>query len=150
MPDNVRIAAVDAIQTAVVRRRASQGELSQVVPAACGLVWNVVSSQKIRGGRQLALYLDDEINLEVGVELVRPFAGFGEVVGSSLPAGNVATAVHFGPYGGLHAAHEAIQGLAKAQGLALTGPNWEIYGHWEDAWDRDPSLIRTDVFYLLA
>ena len=33
--------------------------------------------------------------------------------------------------------------------LALAGPNWEIYGHWVDEWNRDPSKIRTDVFYLI-
>jgi hypothetical protein len=25
----------------------------------------------------------------------------------------------------------------------------EIKGHWQDAWNNDPSQIRTDVFYLL-
>ena len=35
-------------------------------------------------------------------------------------------------------------------GLVRVGPSWEIYGHWRDEWNRDPSKIRTDVFYLLA
>jgi effector-binding domain-containing protein len=97
----------------------------------------------------LALYLDDKVNLEVGVELETPFAGHGEVVGSELPAGRVATTVHMGPYGGLHAAHKAIRDWCAKHGHALAGVNWEIYGHWEDAWNKDPSRIRTDVFYLL-
>src|SRR5881396_4361418 len=84
--------------TAVVRRRASAQQLSRVVPEACGTVWNVVRSQQIKGaGRHVALYLDGQINLEVGVALEAPFAGDGgEVVGSALPVGTVATAVHFG------------------------------------------------------
>jgi hypothetical protein len=32
----------------------------------------------------------------------------------------------------------------------LAGPNWEVYGHWQDEWNSDPSKIRTDVFYLLV
>jgi hypothetical protein len=26
----------------------------------------------------------------------------------------------------------------------------EIYGHWENEWNADPSRIRTDVYYLLS
>src|SRR5262245_65444484 len=77
---------------AVVRRRAAAHELSKVVPAACGTVWNVIRSQRIAGaGRHIAVYLDCEINLEVGVELDGPFAGHGEVVASATPPGLVAT-----------------------------------------------------------
>ena len=137
--------------TAVVRRRARAQELSKVVPDACGLVWRVMKAQQVHGaGRHVALYLDDQINLEVGVELQTPFEGHGEVVGSSLPSGNVASTVHFGPYNQLRAAHDAIHDWCKTHGHTLAGPRWEIYGHWEDAWNRDPSQIRTDVFYLLA
>src|SRR3954464_14350352 len=89
---------------AVVRRLASARELPRVVPEACGLVWNVLRSHQIKGaGRHVAVYLDGDINLEVGVEMDGPFSGAGEVVASALPAGTVATAVHFGPYGQLHA-----------------------------------------------
>ena len=107
------------------------------------------SRSRVRG-RHVALYLDDQINLEVGVELQTPWAGYGEVVGSALPAGTVATTVHFGPYNRLHEAHQAIRDWCANHGYALAGPSWEIYGHWEDAWNSDPSRIRTDVFYLLT
>jgi effector-binding domain-containing protein len=135
---------------AVVRRRARGQELAKVVPAACGIVWGVVRAQRIQGaGRHVALYLDDQINLEVGVELEAPFAGSGEVVGSALPVGLVATATHLGPYDRLGAAHQAIRAWCAQQGHELAGPNWEIYGHWLEEWNRDPAQIRTDVFCLL-
>jgi effector-binding domain-containing protein len=135
---------------AVARRRAGSRELPKLVPQLCGLVWGVVRSQHIKGaGRHVAVYLDCEINLEVGVELDAPFAGHGEVVGSSLPAGTVATTVHMGPYQQLGAAHQAIRDWCANHGYALAGPSWEIYGHWEDAWNNDPSRIRTDIFYLV-
>ena len=150
MTYNVRIEQISSLPLAVVRRRASLGELSQVVPAACGTVWNVVRSQKITGaGRHIALYLDDQINLEVGVELDAPFPGHGEVVGSATPGGAVATVAHFGPYHQLHEAHKAICLWCANHGYTLAGPNWEIYDHWKDEWNNDPSKIRTDVFYLL-
>ena len=135
---------------AVVRSRASAQQFSKVVPDACGAVWGVVRAQQIKGaGRHVAVYLDDQINIEVGVELETPWAGHGEVVGSALPSGATATTAHFGPYNQLGAAHQAIRDWCAKHGHALAGPNWEIYGHWEDAWNSDPSKIRTDVFYLL-
>ena len=109
MEYDVRLEQINSRPLAVVRRRASRQELSKVVPDACGAVWSVVRSQQIMGaGRHVALYLDGQITLEVGVELDTPVAGHGEVVASATPAGAVATAVHFGPYAGLHEAHRAI------------------------------------------
>ena len=68
MEYNVRLERLSSRPLAVVRRRASQQELSKVVPDACGIVWGVVRSQQVPGaGRHVAVYLDGQINLEVGV-----------------------------------------------------------------------------------
>jgi effector-binding domain-containing protein len=135
---------------AVVRRRASLPELSKVIPAGCGTVWNVLRAQQVAGaGRHVALYWDDQINLEVGAEVPTPFPGHGEVIGSAIPAGPVAATTHYGPYNQLGDAHKAICDWCRANGHESAGPCWEVYGHWQDAWNRDPSQIRTDVYYLL-
>jgi effector-binding domain-containing protein len=142
----VVIQRVAAQTTAVIRFRAAQSELSKVVPAACGEVWSFARAANLpRPGRHIALYLDDAINLEVGVEMPAPFVGNDRVVCSSTPAGTVATVVHMGPYNRLHEAHDAIRKWCSTNGHALAGPNWEVYGHWSD----DPAQVRTDVFYLL-
>ena len=136
---------------AVVRRRASPQDLATVVPAACGTVWTVIRAQQVPGaGRHVAVYWDGQINLEVGVEVATPFPGHGEVVGSVTPSGPVVTTTHYGPYSRLHEAHEAIRRWCGGNGHTLAGPNWEVYGHWKDEWNSDPSKICTDVFYLLA
>ena len=111
----------------------------------------MVRSQKIAGaGRHVTLYLDGEINLEVGVELETAVCRSRRSRGSATPAGAVASVVHFGPYDQLCKAHEAISPVgALDHGYTLDGPNWEIYGHWVDEWNTDPTKIRTDVFYLL-
>jgi effector-binding domain-containing protein len=88
--------------------------------------------------------------VEVGAEVATPFTGHGEVVGSTTPAGSVATTTHYGPYGRLGDAHAAIRRWCADNGHTLTGPNWEVYGHWLDEWNNDPSKVRTDVYYLLA
>ena len=133
-----------------MRRQANASELSRVVPECCGLVWNVVRAQQVKAGRHVAIYWDDTIRLEVGVELFGPFVDQDGVVRSATPAGTVAAVVHMGPYGGLGAAHEAVRRWTAENNHRLAGPSWEIYGHWQQAWDADPSQIRTDVCYLIG
>lgn len=150
MEGEIRLELQSAIPLAVVRRRAKQSELPKVVPEACGTVWNVLRAQQVKGaGRHVAVYLDDQINLEVGVELETPFEATADVVPSSTPAGLVASTTHFGPYGKLHTAHQAVIQWCRANGYALAGPSWEIYGHWKDEWNKDPSKISTGVCYLV-
>jgi effector-binding domain-containing protein len=147
---SVQIARLDSIQLAVVRRQVSQSQLSRVVPECCGLVWNEMRAQQAKAGRNVAVYWDAGIRLEVGVEIVGPFAENGEFVRSATPDGTVAMTTHFGPYGGLGAAHNAVRTWCKTNNRTLAGPNWEIYGHWLPEWNTDPSKIRTDVYYQLT
>ena len=153
MEHDVRLEHFDSRALAVVRRRARPQELSKVVPEACGTVWGVVRAQQVPGaGRNVAVYCDcqdGQMTIEVGVELDAPFAGHGEVIASVIPAGSVATTIHYGPYGRLHEAHDAVRSWCRSNGYTLAGPSWEIYGHWKEEWNADPDKIRTDVFYLL-
>jgi effector-binding domain-containing protein len=149
----VRIERVVAGPIAVVRRRVAPVQLSKVVPELCGLVWKIIKAAQVKdAGRHVAVYRGagaGQLDIEVGVEVGSAFAGRDEIVGSATPAGDVATVTHFGPYNRLGEAHQAIQQWCAAQGRTPTGTNWEIYGHWVDEWNKDPSKIRTDVFWLL-
>jgi effector-binding domain-containing protein len=146
----VQLQRLDSVPLAVVRRQANARDLARLVPECCGLVWNVMRAQQVQAGRHVAVYWDGSIRLEVGVELQGPFAGQGDVVRSETPAGVVASTTHFGPYGSLGAAHDAIHRWCTANNHRLAGPSWEIYGHWQSEWNADPSRISTDVYYLLA
>jgi effector-binding domain-containing protein len=140
----------DPVHTAVIRGRVRPEELAQFVPAACGEVWSFVRWAGLpRPGRHLALYLDTQGNVEVGAEVAEPFVGTDRVACSRLPAGRVATTIHLGPYRLLSKAHAAIREWCAEHRLPCSGVSWEIYGHWEESWNTDPSKIRTDVFYLL-
>lgn len=142
----VEIERVEPITTAIVKRQASTSELSQVIPAACGVVWNFLRSHAISNpGINVALYLDCVMNIEVGAIVDASFTPEGEVLCSSLPGGQVAKAVYLGPYSGLAQAHNAVRAICAERGLRFAGPSWEIYGHWND----DPSQLQTDVYYLL-
>jgi effector-binding domain-containing protein len=146
----VQIQQLNSVPLAVVRRQVSASELANVVPTCCGLVWEAVRAQQARAGRHVAVYWDNSIRLEVGVELLGPFAEHGDVVRSATPAGAVAASTHFGPYVGLGAAHDAIRQWCRANNYRLAGPRWETYGHWQQEWDADPAKIRTDIYYLLS
>lgn len=151
MDYTIRLEQAPARPLAVVRRTAKPTDLPRVVPEACGLVWNTLRTAGVTGaGRHVALYRDNVIHLDIGVELDSPFTGTGEVLPAATPAGLVATTTHLGPYGRLHDAHSAIHRWCRANGLTLAGPSWEIYGHWKEEWNSDPSRIVTDVYYLLA
>jgi effector-binding domain-containing protein len=133
-----------------VRREVPASALAGIVPECCGIVWQAVKAQHVPAGRHVAIYHDDAIRLEVGVEIHGSFVDDDEVVTSATPAGRVACLVHLGPYETLGVAHAAIHRWAAAHGHRVAGPRWEIYGHWQREWDTDPSAIRTDVYYLLA
>ena len=143
----VQVAQSDSIPLAVVRRQARASELSRLVPEGCGVVWSFVRARQLRAGRNVAVYLDGTIRLEVGVELTGSLPDGGDIVPSATPAGPAASIVHFGPYDQLGAAHRAIHEWCSAHDHRLAGPNWEIYGHWQNEWNADPSRIRTDVYY---
>lgn len=145
---DVRLIDAAPTRLLVVRRRASPAELSRIVPAACGAVWNVVRASGIRSaGRHVAVYLSAAIDLEVGVEVGDDGAAgaHGEAYLSATPAGTAATVTHVGPYGGLASAHAAVTSWCREHGHGLSGPSWEVYGHGTD----DPAKRVTDVFYLV-
>lgn len=151
MDYSVRLERFAGRPIAVVRRRATVQQLGAVIQEACGTVWNALRAQQVKGGgRHVAVYLDSVFNLEVGLELDAPFHGQGEVFGSALTTGEVATTTHLGPYQRLADAHQAVQKWCAAHGRQPVRPCWETYGHWLDEWNSDPTRIRTDVYYLLA
>lgn len=147
MAYEVRAEELPGAPVAVVRRRAARAELSRVVPEGCGRVWKLLKEYNVTGaGRNVAIYLDGAVNVEVGVQIGPGFTGAGEAVASSTPAGRVAWTTHLGPYQELHRAYAAIRAWADAHGEVLDGPSWELYGHWKQEWDRNPAGIRTDVY----
>jgi effector-binding domain-containing protein len=149
MPCEIKLTNAEAIPTAVIRSRVQPTELSKFVPAACGEVWSFIRSAGLpRPGRHVALYLDSGL-VEVGAEMSERFAGNGRVSCSQLPAGCAVTTTHFGSYARLAEAHSEIRQWCATHDHRLSGICWEIYGHWDESWNADPSKIRTDVFHLL-
>jgi effector-binding domain-containing protein len=147
---SIRLEHQPGIPLAVIRKQVNPGQLSRVVPECCGKVWQVLRGQGLRGGRNVAVYWDNGIRLEAGVEFQGEFAEQDGVIASRTPAGLVAAVTHFGPYGTLGTAHDAIHDWCRANHHQPLGPRWETYGHWQEEWNSDPSRIQTDVSYQVA
>jgi effector-binding domain-containing protein len=67
------------------------------------------------------------------------------VFATETPGGEVATAVHVGPYDRLGDTHAALRDWANRNRRTFAGKSWEIYGDWND----DPGKLETTVVYLL-
>lgn len=142
----VAVMTVRARSTAVVVRKTSWAEFPRIWRPMLDQVYAVLKAAgKLSAGHNIMLYRDDQPTVEVGVQLAAPFSDAGGVVSSCLPAGEIASTLHRGPYEGLGAAHQAVLAWCAAQGRALAGPRWEIYGDWRD----NPADLETEVCYLL-
>jgi effector-binding domain-containing protein len=134
---------VPARPTAVVAQETTWDAFAKLWPALLDQVYSVVRQLDQKSWHNVMLYRDDQPSVEVGVLLEVPFEGDGRVVASELPAGQVATTMHRGPYERVGDAHDAVIGWCAAEGLERTGVRWEIYGHG----DEPPEV---EVFWQLA
>lgn len=116
-----------------------KGQVSATMLALLDQAWDSVRKTGIKtDGQNVAIYRSDMI--EAGPRLLEKIDDC-----AATPAGLAAMTIHMGPYQLLGNAHAAIREWCAANGHALEGTNWEVYGHHEE----DPARRRTDVYYLL-
>ena len=133
--------------TAVIAAATTWTEFPTLWPKLLDEVYGFVrGGGATQDGHNVMLYRDDVPNVEVGVQVTGPFEPTGRVFPSVLPAGEVASTVHRGPYDALEEAHVALKAWCGSHRRALTGVRWEIYGDWR----QDPAELETEVCYLLA
>jgi effector-binding domain-containing protein len=110
-------------------------------------VWSFIRNAPAglyRGGHNVMLYKDDRPDVEVGVQVTRPFEETGDIHCSNLPGGLVATARHSDPMPAIGETHRAIVEWCAANGYQTQGQRWEVYG------DPDPTgQFAVDIFWLL-
>ena len=152
MSHEVAIETVPAQPIAAVRRQVRIGEVARAWGPALDQVWAFLGRHpRLRtGGHNVFLYhhparRDELMEVDFGVQVIRPFPGEGEVISTETPAGEVATTLHVGPYDQLAAAHDAIHAWRAANNRAFAVRSWEIYGDWSD----DPAKLETRIMYLL-
>jgi effector-binding domain-containing protein len=152
----VEVKNVDRVYTAIVPGQTRRDNMSKNIRALFDEFYAdpppALKSSAARGlnivfyrhkGGKIA---EEGVAIECGVQIAAPCESHGKVVCSSTPAGEVATVTHWGDYGGLGKAYDALGAWSKQTGRKFAGPFWEVYGHWHD----DLAKVRTDVYQLLA
>ena len=89
----------------------------------------------------------EALDMEIGTIVGRPFQPKDGVVSSDLPAGRAAHYLLKGSFEGLPGAWQTVFEWCKAEGLELSGINWEIYMPWEGV---APGELETDLYALFA
>ena len=138
---------------AAVRRRVLVGDVGRAWKPALDLVWEFLRRHEgLRtDGHNCFLYHHPAygggaMEVDFGVQVIRPFEDEGEVICTETPAGEVAMTTHIGSYAGLAAAHNAVHSWRAATGRAFAECSWEIYGDWTN----DETNLETQVVYLLS
>jgi effector-binding domain-containing protein len=153
MKVDVSVEVVKPRMLAAVRRKALIGQIGAAWQPALDQVWAFLRHRPgLRtDGHNVFLYHHPPnrqlpMDVDFGVEVVRPFERTGEVFLTSTPAGKVAIALHVGPYERLGATHDAIHAWAAVHGVTFAGKSWEVYGDWTE----DVTRLETRVEYLLS
>ncbi|HEY2466435.1 MAG TPA: GyrI-like domain-containing protein [Terracidiphilus sp.] len=152
MPVAVNLQTVHSRKLAAVRRQVAPDAVGSAWGPALDKVWEFIRSQPgLRSdGHNIFLYQHPTqrgtpILCDFGVEVTRTFETVGEVYATETPGGEAAVAVHRGPYGHMHEAHDAIRRFMAANRRESAGCSWEIYGDPTP----NPADTETTVVYLL-
>jgi effector-binding domain-containing protein len=152
MTCNVVVETVQPELIAAVRARVPISGIAQAWKPALDQVWAFLKDNPdLPRAHNLFLYhhparRDDPMDVDFGVQVVRPFEPRGNIRCVETPAGEVARTVHVGPYEGLKGAHDAIHAWCAARGRKIAHASWETYGDRND----DPVKLETTITYLLA
>ena len=152
MTPKVSVQTVQPRKLAAVRRKVTIGAVGAAWRPALDLVWAFLRTQPgLRtDGHNIFLYhhpahRDAPMDVDFGVEVTHEFERSGEVYATETPAGEVATALHVGPYDRMKETHDAIHAWASANRRQIADRSWEIYGDPKD----DPSGVDVTICYLL-
>ena len=151
MTHEVAVLRTTRCPTAVVKANTTWPEFRTLWRTLLDEVWAFLrATPGLRtDGHNVMLYRHNvpgiEVAVEVGVQVTRSFEPTGRVVPSMLPAVDAAT-TRAETTADIGAAHAAVRAWCAAQGRALTGVSWEIYG------DPDPAngSVEVAVFWELA
>ena len=133
--------------TAVVRDELPADELPAWLAGVCRTVRDYLTRTGVPPiGPPFARYafLGPVVAVEAGFPVPREIPGDGLVEPSTLPDGQAAVTVHWGPYEDLEKAYLACRHWLDSHGYEPAGPHWEVY-HTDPFAEPDPARWRTDV-----
>jgi AraC family transcriptional regulator len=104
------------------------------IPTAIGDAYGELEKALLQAGQEITgppfvryLSFGPECSFEAGFPIATSFPASGRVTISTLPAGEVAVAVHVGPYVELRRTYESLMAWVGDQGRTPGGMMWEVY-----------------------
>jgi effector-binding domain-containing protein len=150
MAYEIEVKTLTKHDVAAVKFRAAVSELPQHMGPAFGAVLEYLARNGIQPeGPAVASYVplpDNVFDVAAGFLVAAPIEGDGHVVKVELPAAEVVTTEHVGPYEGLPQAYQAIQGWLQREGREPGELMWEEYLTGPET---PPAETRTIVYWLL-
>ena len=149
MAIEVRLEHAAARRLAAIRSTTTPQDLPQTIGRSLGVIWPAIREQGVPFGHNVFVYRSGEsgtLLVELGVEVLGDFLAHGAIQIVQTPAGEVATAAHYGDdYTRMAPVYQALERWCAGNGRRRAGVSWEIYGDPAD----DPARTRTDIYFLL-
>jgi effector-binding domain-containing protein len=134
--------------TAAIRMTRPVAQVGAAMAEAFPKIYHAVVSSGVEpAGEPLARYFDmdaEAMIFECAVPVPGPFPGADEVQPSTVGGGEVAFAVHVGPYDTIGQTWEALMAWLTEQGKAPAGPTWEVY--IDDPQEIPESELKTELY----
>ena len=123
------------------------------LPQALGMAYKRIFEHLQELGQQpagapfVAYYNLDmqDLDLEIGFPVAAALPGKGEVLSSEIPERKAATCLYLGPYPGMSAAYDALNGYVAQNGLTINGPIYEYY--LNDPSNTPPQELQTEIIF---
>ncbi|MEM8772742.1 MAG: GyrI-like domain-containing protein [Pseudomonadota bacterium] len=92
----------------------------------------------------------DAMTFRAGVFVSAEDAGkaSGEIKSATMPAGEVVSGTHVGPYANLNQSHKALWDYVEREGLGKAMPVWEIYV--DDPTTVPEDKLRTEIYRVVG
>ena len=121
----------EPLHTAVVRRSASYEGLIEAIGGAFGTVFPALAARGVAPMSMPLIHYTNmegaEVGFEGGAVVAAPITAGDGIEPGELPGGDVATAIHSGPYEELPSSHQALVAWIASQGRQAAGAPWEEY-----------------------
>lgn len=147
---SIALRDISAQPVVCTRSRVARSEIAATIGAQLGrIVPHVLGSGGQLAGQPYTRYPEAGMGLltiEVGMPVVAPVAGAGDIQAAELPAGKMAVAMHAGPYEQLGESYAALERWIAGQSLTPAGAPWEVYVN-DPGELPDPAAWRTEIFW---
>jgi len=133
MPYEVEVKELPPQQVAGVKRRTSMATIGSTIQQGFVTLMSTMGKAGIApAGPPFIVYLDvfdreSDGDIEICIPVAGPFTGEGDVYGTVVGGGPVASTVHRGSYDQIGTAYQTLTAWIQEHGRQIVGPSREVY-----------------------